>query len=131
MVIDPIGDMLTRIRNANQVYKEKVDIPASKIKEKIIQILEKEGFISSYKRIEDYKQGLLRVFLKYGPGRERVIVEINRVSKPGLRKYRSWNKLPRVYNGLGIAMISTSRGIMIDSEAREQHLGGEIICTVW
>jgi len=131
MTTDPIADMITKINNANKVYLEKVDIPASKMKEKIIQILEKEGYISSYKKIEDYKQGILRVFLKYGPNKERVITEFKRVSKPGLRIYRDWKNLPKVYNGLGIAIVSTNRGIMTDSEAREQHLGGEIICKIW
>lgn len=131
MVTDSIGDMLTRIRNANQVYLEKVDIPASSLKEKIVQVLEKEGYINSYKKIEDYKQGILRVFLKYGPNKERCITEIKRVSKPGLRMYRSWNKLPRVYDGLGMVIVSTPRGTMTDTEAREQHLGGEVLCSVW
>lgn len=131
MMTDPISDMLTRIRNANKASKEKVDIPASKMKEKIVQIFEKEGYISSYKKIEDYKQGILRVFLKYGPNKEKSITEIKRVSKPGLRIYRQWNRLPRVYRGLGIAVISTPRGVIVDSEAREQRLGGEVICTVW
>jgi small subunit ribosomal protein S8 len=131
MITDPIGDMLVRIRNAKDRYKEKVDIPASKLKEEILKVLQQEGFISSYKKIEDYKQGILRVYFKYGSGKEDVILGLKRISKPGLRIYRPWNKLPRIYRGLGIAVVSTSRGIMTDKEARKQHLGGEVICTVW
>lgn len=131
MITDPISDLISRINNANKRYKEKVDIPASKIKEKIVQILEKEGYISSYKKIEDYKQGILRIFLKYTPNKERCLIEIKRISKPGVRRYRKYNEIPKVYNGLGMIIISTSRGIMTDKEAREQHLGGELLCSVW
>ena len=131
MITDPIADMLTRIRNANDRYKEKVDAPASKLKEEILRVFQQEGFISSYKKIEDYKQGILRIYLKYGPHKEKVITGMKRVSKPGLRIYRPCDKLPRVYRGLGVAIVSTSRGVMTDTEARKQHLGGEVICTVW
>ena len=131
MITDPVADMFTRIRNANNTYKEKVDIPSSKFKEEILRILQREGFIASYKKIEDYKQGILRVYFKYGPNKEKVIMGINRISKPGLRIYRTYNKLPRIYRGLGTAIVSTNRGIMTDKEARKQHLGGEVICTIW
>jgi small subunit ribosomal protein S8 len=128
---DPIADMLTRIRNANMAMNEKVDIPASKVSEDIIKILKYEGYIGDYKFIENRKQGVLRVFLKYGPDRERVISGLQRVSKPGRRVYRKADDLPRVMGGLGVAIVSTSRGLMSDKQSREAGVGGEVICKVW
>ncbi|SDF50730.1 30S ribosomal protein S8 [Sporolituus thermophilus] len=131
VMTDPIADMLTRIRNASSVYHDKVDIPASKIKEAIARILKEEGFIKDYEVIQDGKQGILRVSLKYGANREKVITGIKRISKPGLRVYAKKDQLPRVLGGLGIAIISTSKGIMTDKQARHQGLGGEVIAYVW
>jgi small subunit ribosomal protein S8 len=128
---DPIADMLTRIRNANVAMNEKVDIPASKISEDIIKILRSEGYIADYKFIENSKQGVLRVFLKYGPGRERVISGLQRVSKPGRRVYRKADEIPRVMGGLGVTIVSTSKGLLTDRQSREASVGGEVICKVW
>ncbi|CVK21146.1 MULTISPECIES: 30S ribosomal protein S8 [Sporomusa] len=131
VMTDPIADMLTRIRNANSVYHDKVEIPASKIKQAVVQILKDEGFVKDYDMIQDGKQGMLRVSLKYGPNREKVITGIKRISKPGLRVYAKKEQLPRVLGGLGIAIISTSKGIMSDKTARKEGLGGEVIAYVW
>jgi len=131
MITDPIADMLTRISNANSRYMEKVDIPSSKLKEEVLKILQKEGFINSYKKIEDYKQGILRVYLKYGPHKEKIITGIKRISKPGLKIYRPCKKLPRLFRGLGVTIVSTNRGLMTDREARQQNLGGELVCALW
>jgi len=131
VMTDPIADMLTRLRNANSVYHEKVEIPASKIKQAIAEILKAEGFIRDYEMVQDSKQGVLRVNLKYGPNREKVITGIKRISKPGLRVYAKNDQLPRVLGGLGIAIISTSQGIMSDKQARRNGLGGEVIAYVW
>lgn len=128
---DPIADMLTRLRNANSVYHEKVEIPGSKIKVAIANILKEEGFIKDFDFVQDSKQGLLRVNLKYGPNREKVITGIKRISKPGLRVYAKNDQLPRVLGGLGIAIVSTSKGIMSDKQARKNGLGGEVIAYVW
>lgn len=128
---DPIADMLTRIRNANIVYRDQVDVPGSKVKRAIAQILKDEGFIRDYQWIDDGKQGVIRIFMKYGPNRRRVITGLKRISKPGLRVYTRKDRIPRVLGGLGIAIVSTSKGIMTDKEAREQGLGGEVICHVW
>jgi len=128
---DPIADMLTRIRNANMVYKDRVDIPASKLKKSIIRILKEEGFIKGFRYIEDGRQGILRVYLKYGPKRERVINELVRVSKPGRRIYVGKDEIPLVKRGLGIAILSTSKGIMTDRECRKLGVGGELLCIVW
>jgi len=128
---DPIADMLTRIRNANSVYHDKVEIPGSKIKIAIADVLKQEGFIKDYAFVEDNKQGVLTVKLKYGPEREKVITGIKRISRPGLRQYVKRKELPRVLGGLGIAIISTSQGIMSDKQARKAGLGGEIIAYVW
>jgi small subunit ribosomal protein S8 len=128
---DPIADMLTRIRNANTVRHETVEIPASTIKKEIAEILKKEGFIRDAEYIEDNKQGIIRVFLKYGPNNERVISGLKRISKPGLRVYTKSTEVPRVLGGLGIAIISTSKGIMTDKDARQSKAGGEVICYVW
>ncbi|MBP2645217.1 MAG: ribosomal protein [Firmicutes bacterium] len=131
VMTDPIADMLTRIRNANSVYHDKVEIPASKIKQSIADILKIEGFIKDYEMVADSKQGVLRVGLKYGSNREKVITGIKRISKPGLRVYAKKDQLPRVLGGLGIAIISTSKGIMSDKQARREGLGGEVIAYVW
>lgn len=128
---DPIADFLTRIRNANSVHHEKVEIPASNLKKTLAQILKDEGLIKGYEFIEDGKQGILRLYLKYGANNEKVITGIKRISKPGLRVYVKKDEVPRVLGGLGIAIISTSQGIMTDKEARKRGLGGEVICYVW
>jgi len=129
-ISDVIADMLTRIRNANNAKHETVDIPASNMKKAIAEVLLKEGYIKGYQVIEDGKQGIIRITLKY-IGKQKVIQGIRRVSKPGLRIYASCDELPRVMNGLGIAIISTSKGIMTDKEARKLNVGGEILAFVW
>ncbi|HAX60978.1 MAG TPA: 30S ribosomal protein S8 [Elusimicrobia bacterium] len=131
MIYDPISDMICRLKNASEKSKEKVDIPASNIKEEISKILKEEGYISNYKRLDDKKQGILRIFLKYSPDKKPVITDIKRVSKLSMRVYTKTAKLPRVLKGIGTAIISTSRGLMTDEKAREEHLGGEVICYVW
>lgn len=131
VMTDPIADMLTRIRNASSVYHEKVEMPASKVKHAIVKILKDEGFIKDYEYINDNKQGIIRVSLKYGPNREKVLSGIKRISKPGLRVYARKDEIPRVLGGLGIAIISTPKGIMSDKQARREGLGGEVICYVW
>jgi small subunit ribosomal protein S8 len=128
---DPIADLLTRIRNANLAHHEVVEIPASKIKKSIAEILKSEGFIRDVEYIDDNKQGVIRVFLKYGEDRNRVITGIKRISKPGLRKYTKAEELPKVLNGLGIAIISTSAGVITDKEARSKQVGGEVLAYVW
>ena len=128
---DPIADMLTRVRNANTAKHENVDIPASNIKKEIARILLEEGFIKGYDVIEDGKQGLIRLQLKYGKAGERVINGLRRISKPGLRVYADRDSLPKVLNGLGISIISTSKGILTDKQARDLGIGGEVICYIW
>lgn len=128
---DPIADMLTRIRNANTVKHETVDIPASNIKKEIARILLEEGFVKGYDVIEDGKQGIIRLQLKYGIEGERVISGLKRISKPGMRVYSSKDEIPKVLNGLGVAIMSTSKGILTDREARKENVGGEVICYVW
>lgn len=128
---DPIADMLTRIRNANLVGHEKVELPGSNIKRAIAEILKKEGFIRDAEFIADDKQGMIRLFLKYGKNQERVITGLKRISKPGLRVYAGHDNLPRVLGGLGTAVISTSRGIMTDKDARKESVGGEVLCYIW
>lgn len=128
---DPIADMLTRIRNANQALLEKVDIPASRLKVELAKVLKAEGFIRAYKLIDDNKQGTLRVYLKFGPGNERVIFGLRRVSRPGLRVYRKATQIPTVMSGLGVAVVSTPQGLMTGKEARQRSLGGEVLCYVW
>ncbi|WP_307341399.1 30S ribosomal protein S8 [Caldalkalibacillus uzonensis] len=128
---DPIADMLTRIRNANAVRHQSLEVPASNLKKQIVEILKREGFIRDAEYIEDNKQGIIRIYLKYGPNNERVITGLKRISKPGLRVYAKSNELPRVLGGLGIAIISTSKGVMTDKEARQQKVGGEVIAYVW
>ena len=131
MLTDPIADMLTRIRNANHQRHATVDIPASKIKLAIAEILKEEGYIADYEVIEENVQGTIHISLKYINEKERVITGIRRISKPGLRIYVNSNELPTVLGGLGIAIISTSNGIMTDKEARKQKVGGEVLCYVW
>lgn len=131
VMTDPIADFLTRIRNANVVYHDKVESPSSKMKVAIADILKEEGFIKDCEFVTDGKQGLIRVFMKYGNNRERVITGLKRISKPGLRVYARKDSLPKVLGGLGIAIISTSMGIMSDRQARKQGLGGEVVCYVW
>ena len=128
---DPVADMITRIRNGVRAKLPKVDIPSSKLKVEIARILKDEGYVANYKVIEDRKQGLLRVFLKYGPGMERVITDVQRVSKPGCRIYCGKGAIPRVYGGLGINIISTSRGLMTGRAAAREGVGGEILVNVW
>ena len=128
---DVIADMLTRIRNANDAKHATVDIPASNMKKSIADILVNEGYVKSYQVIEDGKQGVIRVTLKYAQGKQKVIRGLRRVSKPGLRIYASCEDMPRVMNGLGIAIVSTSKGIMTDKQARKENVGGEVIAFVW
>ncbi|WP_027726444.1 30S ribosomal protein S8 [Tuberibacillus calidus] len=131
VMTDPIADMLTRIRNANNVRHESLELPGSKVKREIAEILKREGFIKDVEYIEDNKQGILRIFLKYGPNNERVITGLKRISKPGLRVYAKANEVPKVLGGLGIAIVSTSKGIITDKEARQQNVGGEVLAYVW
>ncbi|CAA7600155.1 Ribosomal protein S8 [Acididesulfobacillus acetoxydans] len=128
---DPIADFLTRIRNAGLVYHDKVEIPASRIKRDIAQLMKAEGLIKDVETIQDDKQGVIRLYLKYGPNRERVISGLKRISRPGLRVYAKKDEVPKVLGGLGIAVISTSKGIMSDKQARKEGLGGEVICYIW
>ena len=130
-ITDPIPDMLTRIRNAGSARHETVDIPNSKMKKAIAEILLEEGYIKSFQLIDDGTQGIIRVTLKYLPGKEKAIQGLRRVSKPGLRVYAGAEELPQVLRGLGIAIISTSKGIMTDKKARAQHVGGEVLAFVW
>lgn len=128
---DPIADMLTRIRNANMAKLQKVDIPSSNLKVNLANVLKSEGFIKNYKVIADNKQGVLRVYLKYIDEKDSVINEIKRISKPGGRVYVNSDKIPRVKSGMGVAVLSTSKGLLTDKAAREAGIGGEIICTIW
>ena len=130
-ITDVVADMLTRIRNANSAKHESVEIPASNLKKAIAQILLDEGFIKAYDIIDDGKQGIIKVTLKYGENKQRIIQGLRRVSKPGLRIYAASADLPKVKNGLGIAIISTSKGLMTDKAARKQNIGGEVLCFVW
>ena len=129
--LDPIADMLTRIRNASLVYHDSVDVPASSLKKELARILKQEGFIRDYRVIDDGKQGIVRLYLKYGANKQRVISGLKRISKPGRRVYARRDQIPRVLGGLGVAVLSTSRGVMSDREARQQGVGGEVICYVW
>jgi small subunit ribosomal protein S8 len=131
VMTDPIADMLTRIRNANTVRHDKLEFPGSTIKKEIAEILKREGFVRDVEYIEDNKQGTIRIFLKYGSNNERVITGLKRISKPGLRVYAKSTELPRVLSGLGIALVSTSKGILTDKEARQQQVGGEVLAYVW
>lgn len=131
VMTDPIADMLTRIRNANTARHESVEIPASNIKREIAEILKDEGFIRDVEYIEDNKQGIVRIFLKYSPDNQRVITGLKRISKPGLRVYAKSQEVPRVLGGLGIALLSTSQGVMTDKQARRGKVGGEVLAYVW
>ena len=128
---DPLADMLTRIRNAVMVKFDTVEMPSSTVKVNVAKVLKEEGYINGYQVVEDSVQGTLKIDLKYGPNQEPVITGLKRVSKPGLRKYAKANAIPQVLNGLGIAIISTSKGVVTDKKARELNAGGEIICEVW
>ena len=128
---DPVADMITRIRNCVRAKLPRVDIPSSKLKVEIARILKNEGYVANFKVNEDGKQGVLRIYLKYGPGMERVITDVQRVSRPGCRIYCGKDRIPRVYGGLGINILSTSRGLMTGRTAAKEGVGGEIICNVW
>ena len=130
-ITDPVADLLTRIRNAARAGHEQVEIPGSKLKLEIVKILAQEKYIRGYQFISDDKQGIIRVFLKYGEKRQPVVTQLQRVSKPGLRVYAPSTNIPRVLNGMGIAILSTSRGLLPDRECRRQHIGGEVLCYVW
>ena len=131
VVTDTIADMLTRIRNANSMRYTEVKVPASKLKLELARILKEEGFIKDYKVLDENVQGMIQITLKYGEKKERVITGLKRISKPGLRVYAKADEVPKVLNGLGIAIISTSKGIMTDKEARKQGLGGEVLAYIW
>ena len=131
MITDPIADMFTRIRNANVKLMEKVDIPSSKIKVEVAKTLKEEGYISNYKNIEDYKQGILRVYLKFTQDGKTVIQGIKRASKPGLRQYAGHKEIPRVQGGMGISIVSTPKGVMSGKKAKQQKLGGEVLGYTW
>ena len=131
VVTDPIGDLLARIRHGSLAEHAKIDVPASKLKVRVVEILKQEGFVKNFRLIEDKKQGVLRVYLKYGPGQERVITGLRRVSKPGRRLYVSADKVPSVLGGMGVAILSTSRGVMTDRDSRKAQVGGEVLCYVW
>ena len=131
MMTDPIADMLTRIRNANMAKLEKVDVPASKMKIELTKILKEKGFIKSFKVLRDRKQGVIRVSLKYLEGQEKVITGLKRISKPGRRIYVDKTEIPRVMGGYGIAILSTSKGIMTDEVCRREGVGGEVLCSIW
>jgi small subunit ribosomal protein S8 len=128
---DPIADMLTRIRNASTARHDKVDIPASKLKKSVAQILLGEGFIKSYKFLDDQKQGVIRIYLKYGPDKKGIISGLKRISKPGCKVYVTKDKLPKVLGGLGSAIISTSSGIMTSAQCKREGVGGEVLCYIW
>ena len=130
-ITDPIADMLTRIRNANSAKHETVDVPVSNMKKAIAEILLEEGYIKSYDIVDDGKQGMIHITLKYGANKEKVISGLQRVSKPGVRVYAGRDELPRVLKGLGIAIVSTSKGIMTDKKARAEKIGGEVLAFVW
>ncbi|AOF49729.1 30S ribosomal protein S8 [Tetragenococcus halophilus] len=131
VMTDPIADFLTRIRNANMARHDVLEVPASKIKHDIAEILKNEGFVRNVEYIEDDKQGVIRLFLKYGKDGERVITNLKRISRPGLRAYVKADEVPKVLNGLGIAVVSTSDGVITDKEARAKNVGGEIVAYVW
>lgn len=130
-ITDPVADLLTRIRNASRAGHEMVEIPGSRLKLEIVKILAQEKYVRGYQFISDEKQGILRVFLKYGTKREPVLTQLERVSKPGRRVYVPSSEVPRPQNGMGIAIVSTSRGLLPDRECRKQHVGGEVLCYVW
>ncbi len=129
--MDRLADMLTIIRNGNMKSKEYVDIPSSKLKHNVVKILKEEGFIKGFKNIENNKQGIIRVYLKYGPNKEKLINNISRVSKPSRRVYSAANEMPKLKSGLGVRILTTSKGVMTDKTAKEQKIGGEILCQIW
>ncbi|MGI6433813.1 MAG: 30S ribosomal protein S8 [Syntrophomonadaceae bacterium] len=131
VMTDPVADFLTRIRNGNMVMHETVEIPSSKTKVGIAAIMKEEGYIKDYEYIKDGKQGIIRIYLKYGPNKEKVITGIKRISKPGLRVYVKKDEVPKVLGGLGTAVISTSQGLMSDKQARKMGIGGEVLCYIW
>ncbi|MBE7561289.1 30S ribosomal protein S8 [bacterium] len=130
-VSDPIADMLTAIRNANNNYHEKVEVPASRLKQGIVEILKQEGFIRNYRLIDDHRQGILRIYLKYGADKKRAINRIERVSLASVRRYAGKGEIPKVRGGLGVLILSTNRGLMSDAAARRAGVGGELLCRVW
>ena len=131
MMTDPIADFLTRVRNANMAKHDTVKVPSSKLKQAIAEILKREGFIKDFDLKKDNKQGMLRIFMRYGPDSTKVISGMQRISKPGLRVYAQKDELPKVLGGLGIAVISTSKGVLTDKEARQAGVGGEVLCYIW
>lgn len=131
VMTDPIADFLTRVRNANAARHATVEIPASKVKRDMAEILKSEGFVKNVEFVEDDKQGVIRIFLKYGPNNERVLSGLKRISKPGLRVYAKSDEMPKVLNGLGIAIVSTSEGVLTDKNARSKRIGGEVLAYVW
>lgn len=130
-VTDPIADMLTVIRNASRAKKETVEVKSSNLSEGILKILKREGFVANYKLMKDNKQGILRIYLKYLQGGTPAILGLKRISRPGLRTYKKADGMPKVYGGLGVAIVSTSKGLLTDDEARDKKVGGEVLCYVW
>jgi small subunit ribosomal protein S8 len=130
-ISDPIADMLTRVRNAVKAKMNSVDVPASKLKTELARVMKDEGYIKNYKFIQDGKQGVLRVYLKYGPGQKAIIYGLERVSKPSRRIYVKSREIKPVFNGMGVAILSTSKGIMTDRRARQENVGGEVLCNIW
>lgn len=131
VMTDPVADFLTRIRNGNMVMHQTVEVPGSKMKVGLAKILKEEGYIKDFEYIEDGKQGVIRIYLKYGPNKEKVITGLKRISKPGLRVYVQKEEVPKVLGGLGTAIVSTSKGLMTDKKARKEGLGGEVVCYIW
>lgn len=131
VVSDPIADLLTRIRNANTVNHDRIEVPGSKMKKALVQILKDEGFVRDFEWVDNGHQGIIRVYLKYGPNKTKVISGLRRISRPGLRIYAKKDQVPKVLGGLGIAILSTSQGIMTDKKARQTGLGGEVLCYIW
>ncbi len=131
VVSDPIADLLTRIRNANMVNNDRIEIPGSKMKKALVQILKDEGFVRDFEWLDNGHQGTIRLYLKYGPNKTKVIAGLRRISRPGLRVYAKKDQVPKVLGGLGVAVLSTSRGIMTDKRARQEGVGGEVLCYIW
>lgn len=131
VVSDPIADLLTRIRNANTVNHDRIEVPGSKMKKALVQILKDEGFVRDFEWVDNGHQGIIRVYLKYGPNKTKVISGLRRISRPGLRVYAKKDQVPKVLGGLGVAILSTSQGIMTDKKARQTGLGGEVLCYIW
>jgi small subunit ribosomal protein S8 len=131
VVSDPIADLLTRIRNANMVNNDRIELPGSKMKKALVQILKDEGFVRDFEWLDTGHQGTIRLYLKYGPNKTKVIAGLRRISRPGLRVYAKKDQVPKVLNGLGVAVLSTSRGIMTDKRARQEGVGGEVLCYIW